>query len=207
MNTLEVKAWSREKTGKGPAKVLRRNGLVPAVLYAKGYSKPITLNSRDFLRTTKYEAWSTTIFNLGIEEGVQTSNFNVMVKFHQVDPVSGQLLHLDFLEISMDKVITVKVPILLVGHAKGVDSGGGVLVHILSELEVECLPSAIPHQMEIDISHLEVGDSIHVSDLQLDPQVKILNEAQEAIVIISHGSAMEVTPTEASTTAEEQPPK
>lgn len=206
MSDLEIRAQVREGTGKGSAKKLRRAGLVPAILYAKGYSKPLVFDSKEFFKTTKNTVWSNTIFKLRLEEKNIQSDLNVMIKDHQFDPLLGQLLHADFYEISMDKQVTVKVPIVLKGEARGVESGG-VLVHRLSEIEIECLPSAIPHQIEADISALDVGESLHVADLKLSPQIRVLNDLEAPVASVSQPSAIAAPPAEIAEGPEDQPPE
>lgn len=206
MSDIKIRARLREEKGKGAAKTLRRAGLVPAILYAKGYSRAIALDSKEFLKAVKNTVWSTTILRLHLDGESNRTEYNVMIKDHQVDPILGQLLHADFYEISMDKLVSVKVPIIIKGEAQGLESGG-VLVHILSELEIECLPSIIPHQIEADVSNLEVGQLLHVADLKLNPQIKILNNLEEPIVSIAHPSAIETPPVEILTSPDDQTPE
>jgi large subunit ribosomal protein L25 len=108
----------------------------------------------------------------------------------QVDPVSRSLLHVDFQRISMTEKVTLAVPITLTGIPEGVRTGGGILEHLLREVEIRCLPSAIPEAISVDVTPLLIGHSIHVSDLTT-PEVEILTEGERAIATVVPPTAYE----------------
>ncbi|MBN2190879.1 MAG: 50S ribosomal protein L25, partial [Candidatus Aureabacteria bacterium] len=109
----------------------------------------------------------------------------VLIKEAQIDPMSNKIIHIDFKEVYMDEKIKTHVPVAEKGEAKGVKDQGGILEHILRELEIECLPGEIPEKIDVDISNLELGASIHVSDLTPPKGVKILTDSEEAIFSVA----------------------
>ncbi|MFH1700525.1 MAG: 50S ribosomal protein L25 [Candidatus Zixiibacteriota bacterium] len=183
MKELNLKVSKRENTGKGFNRRLRDEGIVPAVVYGPDAEPvPVQVDYRELYRLMHGQPMST-IINLDIE-GIDEPDRKVLIRELQKDPVSGKLVHLDFHNISMDKLITITVAVYTVGVPEGVKNFGGVVQTILREIEVSCLPTAIPDNIEIDISHLNIGDSIHVSDLKLE-NVDILTDAVRTIVTIS----------------------
>ncbi|MBW2390862.1 MAG: 50S ribosomal protein L25 [Deltaproteobacteria bacterium] len=161
----------RNDTGKGLARRLRRDGRVPAVLYGHGkatVSLAIEANALEHLLKTSHAGLNTLIDLAGASE---VKGRVVLVKELQRHPVAGTLVHADFFEIDTKELLHIAVPIRLLGSAAGVNFGG-ILEHIMREIELACLPTAIPDSIEIDISHLEVGDSVHVSDLTLPEGVE-----------------------------------
>lgn len=178
MERYNLKAEVREATGKGVARKLRSNGLIPGVIYGKNRgSQPLTVNPQDL----KHKLSGNAIFDLDIAgEGNETA----MVKEVQKDVIAGQLKHIDFLHISMDEKIIVSVIVNLVGDALGVKEGG-VLQQLLREIEVECLPLDIPEEFEVDISDLDIGSSITVSDVEVDDDIDIITALEEVIVTLA----------------------
>lgn len=161
----------RNDTGKGLARRLRRDGRVPAVLYGHGkatVSLAVEANALEHLLKTSHAGLNTLIDLAGASE---VKGRVVLVKELQRHPVAGTLVHADFFEIDTKELLHVSVPIRLTGSAAGVNFGG-ILEHTMREIELACLPTAIPDSIEIDISHLEVGDAAHVSDLVLPEGVE-----------------------------------
>ena len=161
MEQIQLKATVRKITGNGPARALRREGSMPAVVYGRG-KDPILLSVdiKDFEQLLKNYNINQVLLNLMIENGKSISK-SVMVKELQTDPTTRNLLHVDFYEIDMQNKITVSVPVVTTGISKGVELGG-VLQLIRRELEVLCMPTDIPESIEIDVTDLDIGDSIHV---------------------------------------------
>lgn len=183
MKAVKLEAKLREGTGKGYAHKLRRMGLVPAVVYgAKETSLSLELDAKTMHRFLSTQEGENVIIDLDVA-GVKPSLKKAVVKEVQLDPVSGRILHVDFLHISMTEKIKLHIPIHLSGTSIGVKDQGGIIQHILRELEVSCLPADLPDAVDLDITQLEIGDSIHVSDVTLD-KVEILTEPQRTLVSV-----------------------
>ena len=180
--TLVIKAEIRKEVGKNAAGRLRRQGLIPAILYGGGTaSQPLTLKKKDILEILKSQTGENTIFRVTMD----SQEKDVMLKDIQINPVTDELTHVDLIEISMDKPVRVAVPVELVGEPVGVKVEGGVADFLLRELEVECLPREIPESIKIDISNLHIHQSIKVQNLDLPAGVKVYADPNAAIVVIS----------------------
>ncbi|MDD4179719.1 MAG: 50S ribosomal protein L25 [Candidatus Margulisbacteria bacterium] len=181
MEKIELEAKTRETAGKG-LKVMRKQGLIPAVVYGKKMKAiSLSIEEKRFVKTIlRSEAGMNAIVTLKIA-GEKGKAIPVLTQEVQRDPLTDQILHVDFRHISMDEAIKTKVHIELVGTPIGVKESGGVLVHGLREIEVECLPTNIPDKFEIDVSGLAINDSLHVSDLKTTAKVKILAIPTEMI--------------------------
>ncbi len=179
--TMTIKAETRETYGKNASRRLRREGLVPAVLYGEGAATvSLSLDKKDVLRILKSESGENTLFKVGF--GTETRD--AMIKEMQTDPTSDELIHVDLIRISMDKAIRVSVPILLKGEPIGVKAEGGFVDFITRELEVECLPGDIPEHIEFDISELHLHQSTKVSDLAAPQGVKIMSDPGTVVALI-----------------------
>jgi large subunit ribosomal protein L25 len=173
LEIFDLKVTQRHTFGKGSARTLRREGLVPAILYGpKRDSLPITVSPLDLDKIYKTSSSEQVIFNLVIENG-GTQNVTAMVKEVQAAPVTREYLHIDFYEISLDEEIVVNIPVEVTGKSKGVERGGFLNV-VRYELEVSCLPTDMPDNIQIDVTDLDIGDSIHVEDLAVMDKVKLL---------------------------------
>jgi len=183
MKAVKLEAKLREGTGKGYAHKLRRMGLVPAVVYgAKETSLPLELDAKAMHRFLSTQEGENVIIDLEVA-GAKPSLKKAVVKEVQLDPVSGRILHVDFLHISMTEKIKLHIPIHLSGTSIGVKDQGGIIQHILRELEVSCLPADLPDAVDLDITELGIGDSIHVRDITLD-KVEILTEPERTLVSV-----------------------
>jgi large subunit ribosomal protein L25 len=172
LEQIDLKAQIRKTVGNGPARTLRREGKVPAVLYGpKTEPVLLSIDSKDFEQILKEASVGSVLLNLQIQNG-KSSTRSAMIKELQTHPVSGSFLHVDFYEIDMQKKITAKVQVVAKGHSVGVELGG-LLQYVRRELEVLCFPTAIPEAIEVDISDLDIGDSIHVEDISLSGDVEI----------------------------------
>ncbi len=172
MEQIELKANVRKNTGKGPARVLRRDGRMPAVLYGPDQVPVLlSINVKELEKISKNYNLSQVPLNLVIEDGKLVTK-KVMVKELQTHPVSMNYLHVDLYEIAMDRKIKVNVPVVTKGKAKGVELGG-VLQIVRRELEVLCLPAEIPENIEIDITDLDIGDSVHVDEIPFAGEIEI----------------------------------
>jgi len=183
LELLDITAEPRTKTGNGPARALRREGKIPAVLYGPG-TEPVclTIVVRDLEKALKNSAAAQPLFNLTLSGGNSAAR-TVMIKELQTDPLSWAYLHVDFYEVAMDRKITVSVPVTTTGKSVGVEMGG-MLQIIRRELEVSCLPLEIPESIEIDITALDIGDSVHVEDISLDGNVEIPADVNFTVLTI-----------------------
>ncbi len=183
MDLIELKANIRKKTGKGPARVLRQEGKIPAILYGPGTdSVLLSVNVAELEQVLKKGRVRQILINLKID-GYQSSTISTIIKEIIRDPVSDNLRHLDFYEISMDRKIKVNVPVLAKGHSKGVEAGG-LLQIVRRELEVLCLPGEIPNSVEIDITDFDIGDSVHVEDIEIEGDVEIPADVNFTVLTI-----------------------
>jgi large subunit ribosomal protein L25 len=164
---------------KNHARRVRVQGLIPAVVYGAGKeSVAVTVDPKVITKILYSDAGHNTIFNLTIE-GVGVTK--AMIVDWQNEPIKGHLLHIDLKRIAMDKAMRVSVPVQLTGVSTGVKNSGGILSQVLHEVEIECLPADIPGHIDVDISNLDINDSIHISDLPHSDKVKFLGE-EDALV-------------------------
>lgn len=182
MEKINLKAKLRDELGKEAVKKLRAQGLIPAVVYKGKNSLNIKVPSKDFLEVIHTKAGENVVVNLQIES--KKPSRTAIIKETQYHPVRGDILHVDFNEISLTEVLTVKVPIAVKGEAQGIKEGG-VLEHALWEIEVECLPTQIPENVPVDVSPLKIGDSILVKDLHLPGGVKVLSDPETTVVSLA----------------------
>lgn len=173
----------RNSTGKGTARALRRDGRIPAVLYGSGIdSVMLSLDTHTIQLLLRKINFAQTLLNLTVESDPPIDK-TVMIKEIQIEPLSQNLRHIDFYEVNMKRKLTVTVPVVITGVSKGVEEGG-VLQIIRRELDVNCLPDAIPESIVVDVTDLEIGDSIHVNELQLDGEAEIPHDVNFTIVTI-----------------------
>jgi len=185
MTTVALAAQSRTETGKGVARSLRRQALIPAVFYGPEVDPiPLILQSRELEKLITTGAGENILIDLNIEDGKSTQSHRAMIKEIQVDPVKQNILHVDLYAISMDKKISVEVPITLTGTAIGVSDEGGILQQVSRTLEVSCLPDRIPEAFELEVTALAIGDSLHVSDLEIPEGVDILAEDELTVASV-----------------------
>ena len=184
MAHVALTAQPRKETGKGAARTLRRQALIPAVFYGPEVDPVhLSLNYRDLEKLIKTGAGENVIIDLAIETGESSLSHRAMLKEIQLDPVKQTILHVDLYEISMDKKIEVEVPITLTGTPKGV-SEGGILQQVTRTLEISCLPDNIPDAFELEVTELDIGDSLHVSDLRIPQDVEVLVEEELTIATV-----------------------
>jgi large subunit ribosomal protein L25 len=178
-----LSAEIREGVGKGKARKLRAKGLIPAIFYSpKSQSVPLVIDSKEFVKTLQTEAGENVLIDLNIRKGDQADRKVVMVKDIQIDPLQGTTLHTDFYEVAMNEMVTVEVPIHLVGKPEGIKMGG-ILEQIRRVIQIQCLPGDIPKRIDVDVSPLKIGDSIHVQDIQTE-KAKILFDTNFTIATV-----------------------
>ena len=183
METVALNVRAREETGKGVARSLRRQAQLPAVFYGRGIQPvPLAVKAGEVDKLISSAAGENVLIDLNIERGGSTQSHRAMIKEIQVDPLQQNILHVDFYAISMDEKISLEVPVTLTGEAVGV-SEGGILQQVRRSIEVNCLPDQIPEAFEVDVSNLAIGDSLHVSDLEVPEGVEVL--AEERLTLAS----------------------
>lgn len=160
--SVRLTAQTRTTSGKGAARQLRRSGQLPAVVYGRrDETESLALDTHELSRLLSQVHAATTVIDLEVDGGEPRP---VLIREIQRHPYRPQLLHVDFFEIRADVKIRVPIPVHLVGSPAGVEMGG-MLQFLRHELEVECLPNEIPSGFEVDTSELDIGDSLHVSDV------------------------------------------
>ena len=206
MDLIELKTKIRTTTGNGPARRLRMSEQIPAVLYGQK-TEPVLLsvNKSDLEQVFKKGGIGQVILNLVIQKNGETTTRPAMIKELQTHPLSRNFIHIDFYEIKMDQKITAKIPVVTTGKAKGVELGG-ILQIIRRELEVECLPLAVPESIEIDISDLDIGDSIHVGQIRVEGEIEFLEDDNYTVVTVL-SPKMEEEPEEEKEAEEEEAEK
>lgn len=183
MQTFDLRATERKGTGKGVARALRREGLIPAVVYGPATASiALTISAQDLDKVYEESGSEHVILNLIIENG-GTRNKTAMIKEVQTSPLTSQYLHIDFYEISLEKEITVKVQVEPIGKCKGVENGG-LLQLIRYELDVSCLPGDIPGKIEVDVSNLDIGDSLHVEEIDVGDKVTLLYDSNFTVATV-----------------------
>lgn len=201
MEYIDLNATVRTETGNGPARRLRAEGRCPAIFYgAKTDPVKLAVDTHTFEMSVKKSAGAA-FFKLTIE-GSDGGKRLAMVKELQRDPVSSRLMHVDFYEVDLKQKLTVNVPVQTVGKSVGVELGG-MLQIIRRELEVNCLPSNIPSFIEVDISEMNIGDSLHVEDIPLPDDVEIPHEVDFTVVTILSPKKEEVEEVEEGEELEE----
>jgi large subunit ribosomal protein L25 len=183
LETIALKAETRKTKGNSPARALRRQGQVPAVLYGPNTAPSmLTLQAHDLDVIIKKGGLGRSVFNLCVD--AETGSKPVMIKEMQKHPLSNAILHVDLYEVAMDRKIRVRIPVIVTGKAVGIENGG-VLQIIRRELEVFCLPNEIPANITLDVTNLDVGDSVHVEEIPTTGNVEIPHETNFTVLTVS----------------------
>lgn len=189
--TATLKASAREETGKGPARRLRSEGRIPAVVYGKEMDTvSISLDAMEASHLFQAISVDNTIVQLDVEG--QKEPLQTLVREIQTHPYKSDLWHVDFLRIQEGVAVEVDIPIHLEGIPEGVRSSGGVLEQIVHDLPVKCVPAQIPESVEIDVTELDVGDAVHVSDIYLGEDVEILLDPGRTVCTVVVPKVIEV---------------
>lgn len=180
-DNLSLSASRRETRGKGNSRKMRRAGFVPGVVYGREMA-PITISvpARELLHILRLPDFETELIDMKIDDG---DSMDVLIKEAQLDHVGQRLLHIDFFRIRRGQKVIVDVPIVTAGIAVGVKAGG-LLQHNMRMAKIRCLPRNLIHEIEVDITSLELGDSVHVRDLDLPEGIEILEEQRRTVVTI-----------------------
>ncbi len=171
MANIQINAKSREVLGRGASRRLRNLGLVPGILYGGADpEKVIELDHKTLLMELGKEAFQSSIITLEVDGNKE----EVLLRDYQMHPWKKQVLHIDFQRVSADQVINMNVPLHFINEdiAPGVKIGGGIVNRVLTELAIQCLPSKLPEYLEVDVGKLEVGDTMHLSELVLPDGVE-----------------------------------
>lgn len=207
MTEMFLDASLRHQKGKGPARKLRGRGLVPAVVYGLHPPVSIQVGDKQAARLVQQLHGSERMISLrlggGDGDGEKNAERHVLLKEVQTHPVSHQLLHVDFLEVEISKTVQVAVELKPVGTAEGVRLGG-VLQAVKHDVLIECLPLEIPEFIEVDVSALEIGDSLHVKDLVFLEGVIPVTDSEETLIVISAPRVEEVEEVEEVPEGEEE---
>src|SRR5277367_5623318 len=183
-NTEAVVATPREgRFNKNAARRVRVAGKIPAVVYGAGQETvAVAVDPKVITRILHSDSGHNTIFDLNVEGSAVVK---AMIVDWQDEPLKGHLLHIDLKRIAMDKAMRVSVPIVLVGIPVGVKTQGGILEHVLREVEIECLPGDIPSHLDVDVTALEINGAIHVSDLPHSGSIKFLGTEDATVAHVT----------------------
>jgi len=191
LEKIELNVTARKKVGDGAARELRREGMIPAILYGPK-AEPVMLSviTKELENILKTSSIGQVLLDLLIQDGKQTSR-TAMIKELQTQPVSGNLLHVDFYEVAMDQKIKISIPVVTTGQAKGVEEGG-VLQLVRHEVEIFCYPNNIPESLEVDVTDMGIGDSKHMDEVPIDESFELVDETNFTIVTVLSPKAEEV---------------
>jgi large subunit ribosomal protein L25 len=182
---FELAVTVREKTGKGAARQLRREGKVPGVLYGQGECLLLTIEPDSLVKILKAQAGGAALVSLTLTGAKSKPNRTALLRDFQVDPVEGNVLHADLFEISMNKPIRVKVPLHLTGGMPAGVKEGGILHHNMRELHIECLPAVLPDFIEVDASGLAIAQGLHLKDVAAREGVRYLDDPEQMVVSVA----------------------
>jgi large subunit ribosomal protein L25 len=190
MRELTIKR--RDGSGKGYAKRLRREGVVPAVLYDGKKAESVTVDPKVVLRMIHGHEGTTQLLTLKFDGENGNGARMAIIRDLQFDPVTDLLLHVDLQEVAADRAITVRVAVRAIGEAAGVKEQKGILNLVLHELTISCLPTAIPERIDADVSALMIGDVLTVAELRAPEGVRIVNDPGQAVATVAPPMAEEV---------------
>ena len=192
MEKRKLKVKLRDRTGKEYVKKLRKDGVLPAVLYGPHLKKslPLEVDIKE-LRSFLSQSDKAKIITLEITDQKTDKQHNVIIKDSQWDLIKGDLQHLDFYAVTRGETVTTTVPISFVGKSQG-EKIGGIVEHLVRELDLECLPKDLPSIIEVDITPLGLGDSLSVGDVKVPSGIKVLTHPQEVVVSVVSPAKEEV---------------
>lgn len=189
MEQRELNVELRTRTGKGISRQLRSQGLIPGVVYGKGIEAvSVTVNPRDLAAAIAGDGGQNNLITL--KGDAKLNGMTVIVADLLLDPLRGDMKHVDLHKLNMSESVHVQVPLNMAGTAAGVKEGG-LLDVVMHTLDVECLPTQIPAHIDVDVTELGIGNTIHVSELQVPEGIKVLSDPSAPVVSI-HGKAVEV---------------
>jgi large subunit ribosomal protein L25 len=182
MATAQLSARNRPTAGKGAARTLRREGLVPGVIYGHAREpQSLSLDAHELSRLLERISYENTVIELSLDGAMART----LIREIQRDPIKRSVLHVDFQELVAGEKVTVNIPIVLTGTAIGVRQSGGILSQIRTELECRVDPANIPNRIEFDVSELNIGRSVHVSELTIPEGVEVLDEPDATVAVVA----------------------
>ena len=185
MEEIFLDAHARLTTGRAYAKDVRESGFIPAVIYGEGKSaQSIKIAHRQLVQLLHQHGLENLIISVKFVDDAQAKARPCLIKEVQRDPVKEHIVHVDFHEISLTKELKLNIPVVAKGESVGVKQDGGSLEHIMWEIEVSCLPTNIPKEIEVDVTALKIGDDIHVRDLVLPAGVKALTSVDAVVLSV-----------------------
>lgn len=182
METVRLAAFRRQATGKGPARRLRREGKLPAVVYGHGATESVTIDAKELLTIRRSEGGANAIIDLMLD-GNASDAYSVIVREVQIDPITRAQLHADFYRVAMNEPITVAVPLEFENEPEDRLKAAELMLSVtLRELTVQCLPRDIPNAIAVDLQDLEVGDVLHAGAIPLPSGVTLVTDSEEVVV-------------------------
>ncbi|MEO0454808.1 MAG: 50S ribosomal protein L25 [Verrucomicrobiota bacterium] len=191
---LKLKASKRDQIGSSASSRLRRDGQIPAILYGAGDPQTLEVNTKEFIEAIQSSSSENALVDLTIEDEGSKSHL-ALIQSVQHHPIKDTVLHIDFHEVRNDQKIQAHVPLVELGTATGVKNKGGVMDHLVRELHIECFPADLPSEIEVDVSHLDLEQAIHVSDIALPNGVTALNPPDVTVFMI-HPPRVSTAPTD-----------
>ena len=205
---LEIAVRPVEEHKNNASRRLRKTGFIPGVLYGlKSEPLSVKIQLKNFKDLIKGKGISGHIFDLKIDDGGKTKIVAALIKEFQIEPLSREYSHIDFIRIEMKNEVTINVPIVILNEEKafGIKEEGGVLQHGVKEIEISCFPKDIPDRVSIDIIELKIGEMIKIADIKLPKNVKVLSDPEETVLTIIHASHLKAEEETATETSEAQP--
>lgn len=186
---VTVQAKPRTDTGKGAARALRRQGYIPGVIYGHGEeTRSCKVERKQIEKLLTSSAYESTIIDLKLEDGGTSS---VLIREVQVHPYRSEVLHIDFLAVRKGEKVKLEVPVRLVGVSPGVKEGG-IMEHLRHDVEIRCIPSKIPEALDLEISEMDIGDSVTVADLVVPEDIEVLTDAAATIASVVPPAVLKV---------------
>jgi large subunit ribosomal protein L25 len=212
MEEIKLDVQVRDRVGTRKIRAVRREDCVPAIVYGDS-QKPtaIKVDRRKYEKVVRHHRGENLLFHLNVLDGEKSiKDYAAIVKEEQLHPVSDKIVHIDFFRINLNKEIEVKVKIVAKGEPIGVKQDGGSLEHILWELDVVCLPTKIPQKIEIEVSHLKIGDAVHVHEIKLPEGVHTKHDPESVLITVvapmkEEAAPVEGAPVEVEVTKEKKP--
>lgn len=187
MTTASLNATPRSERGKGAARKLRQSGDIPAVIYGHGREpQPLALNAREVKKLLDTISAGSTV----IELSVDGATARTLIREVQRHPVKGQILHIDFQELVAGERVNVSIPLRFIGTAEGVRNGGGILEETMHQIHLRVDPSAIPQYIQVDVTPLTIGHSLHIRELPLPDGVEILDDEDATVCVVTAPKAV-----------------
>lgn len=186
MKTVNLNAALRTQTRHGEVKKLRASGRVPAVIYGRQLQQPqnLELDSKELTNLIKHSVSENLLVDLVVKNDARPKRL-ALVQEIQHHALSGQVLHVDFHEVAENEKVTISVAVESIGEAIGVKADGGILEHVLHKLKVRALPKDLPEVLTVDVSHLKIGQSIHIGDIQPPAGVEILGDKHISVLAVA----------------------